>query len=62
MKIEDWIGKIIDVILLYGPKLLLALIIWILGSWLIKKLIRLTGNIALKIRFRSGFIEHSPCY
>ncbi|APQ15867.1 mechanosensitive ion channel family protein [Maribacter hydrothermalis] len=36
-----WIDKGIDFIMVFGPKILGAILIYIIGSWIIKKLIRL---------------------
>ena len=38
---EIWMDKGIDFIVLYGPKIIGAIIIYIIGSWIIKKLINL---------------------
>ena len=39
MNIENWTEKGIDFIVEYGPKIIGAILIWIIGSWIIKKLI-----------------------
>ena len=36
MKLQNWIDTGYDLILVYGPKLLMAIIIWFLGLWIIK--------------------------
>ncbi len=41
---QVWISKAIDLALEYGPKLLLAIVIYIVGSWIIKKLMRILRN------------------
>ncbi|TRZ45766.1 mechanosensitive ion channel family protein [Robertkochia solimangrovi] len=45
MELEKWTDKILDAIIFYGPKLLLALILWLIGAWLIKKLTRMVSKI-----------------
>ena len=35
-----WLDKSIDFITDYGPKVIGALLIWIIGSWVIKKIKR----------------------
>lgn len=39
-----WINKGIDFIADYSPKVLGAIVIFIIGSWLIRKIVRLTGK------------------
>lgn len=41
-KYEKWIEKGIELVTEYGLKVLGAIIIWIVGSWTIKKVVRLT--------------------
>lgn len=40
MKIQDWIDKGYEIIIYYGPKILAAIIIWIVGLWLIKQVLK----------------------
>lgn len=40
MKIEDWIDKGYDLIIYYGPKILAAILIWIVGLWIVKFLLK----------------------
>ncbi|UOB18965.1 mechanosensitive ion channel family protein [Abyssalbus ytuae] len=40
MDIETWINKGIESAMLYGPKIIMAIIIWIIGFWLINKLMK----------------------
>ena len=40
MDIEKWTSKAIDFAAEYGIKLLAAIIIWIVGSWIIKRLLK----------------------
>ena len=41
---EIWMDKVIDFIVLYGPKIIGAIIIYIIGSWIIKKLINVANK------------------
>lgn len=40
MDLEKWIEKAVDLAVEYGPKIVGALLIWIIGSWVIKKLMK----------------------
>ncbi len=40
MDIQPWIDKGIEFITTFGPKVIGALLIWIIGSWIIKKIVR----------------------
>lgn len=40
MDIQKWIDKGLDFIVDFGPKVIGAILIWIIGSWIIKKLIK----------------------
>ncbi|WP_299397827.1 mechanosensitive ion channel domain-containing protein [uncultured Gelidibacter sp.] len=40
MELQSWIDRAYDLTLLYGPKLLGAILIWIVGSWLIKMILK----------------------
>ncbi|MGY3791642.1 mechanosensitive ion channel family protein [uncultured Aquimarina sp.] len=40
MDIQEWIDKGLDFIVDFGPKVVGAILIWIIGSWIIKKLIK----------------------
>ncbi len=40
MDIQKWIDKGIDFLIEYGPRILGAILIWIIGSWIIKKLLK----------------------
>lgn len=48
MDIEKWIDKGINFASDYGLKIIGAIIIWIIGSWVIKKLLKTTGNVMTK--------------
>ena len=45
MEIDKWIDKGMDAIIFYGPKLLGAILIWIVGSWLITRLVKMVRRI-----------------
>ncbi|MFK7812810.1 MAG: mechanosensitive ion channel family protein, partial [Maribacter sp.] len=40
---QVWIDKGIDFAVEFGPKLIGAILIYIIGSWVIKKLVKLVG-------------------
>ena len=40
MDIQKWIDSGYDILLIYGPKLILAILIWIIGTWIIKLIIK----------------------
>lgn len=40
MELQNWIDRGFELIMIYGPKILFALIIWIVGSWVIKMLLK----------------------
>ncbi|WP_034061192.1 mechanosensitive ion channel family protein [Lacinutrix jangbogonensis] len=48
MDIEKWLDKGIDFATDYGLKIVGAIIIWIIGSWIIKKLLKQIGNVMSK--------------
>lgn len=43
-----WMDKGIDFIGVYGPKVLGAILIWIIGSWIIKKILKQTNKVMEK--------------
>ncbi len=43
--VEEWTSKGIDFALEYGPKFLSAILIWIIGAWIIKKLMKGIKNL-----------------
>ncbi len=45
MNIEKWIDKGIEFALDYGPKVIGAILIWIIGSWVIKKLMKTIAKV-----------------
>lgn len=53
MDIQKWIDKGIDFASTYGLKIIGAIIIWIIGSWVIKKI----TNAARKLMSKSGYDE-----
>ncbi|WP_034042916.1 mechanosensitive ion channel family protein [Wocania ichthyoenteri] len=48
MDLERWIDKGYDLIMDFGPKMIGAILIWIIGSWVIKKLLKTTKKIMSK--------------
>ena len=46
-----WLDKGVDFVMLYGPKVLGALLIFIIGSWLIKKVNRGLGKVMSKSKY-----------
>jgi small conductance mechanosensitive channel len=48
MDVEKLIDKSIDFISTYGIQVIGAIIIWIIGSWIIKKLLKVTGSVMTK--------------
>ena len=40
MNTQDWIDKGFDLIVEFGPKLIGAILIWIIGSWIVKALLK----------------------
>lgn len=48
MELDKWIDKGYSIILDFGPKIIGAILIWIIGSWLIKKIIKAAKKIMTK--------------
>jgi small conductance mechanosensitive channel len=48
MELQKWLDIALDFIIDFGPKVLGAIIIWIIGSWVIKKLIKGAGKVMTK--------------
>lgn len=44
MDLEIWMDKGVDFIVTFGPKLIGALLVWIIGSWVIGKLVKVMGK------------------
>jgi small conductance mechanosensitive channel len=40
MDLQNWIDRGYELIMLYGPKLLLAIVIWVAGIWVIKTILK----------------------
>lgn len=40
MDVQKWIDTGYDLLIVYGPKLVMAILIWIIGSWVIKLLVK----------------------
>ena len=47
-KAEEWIGYGIDLAKEFGPKVVTAILIYIIGSWIIKKITRFAGKMMAK--------------
>lgn len=45
MNIENWLDKGIDFIIKHGPSLIGAILIWIIGSWIIKKIMKTVSKL-----------------
>jgi len=45
MEVQKWLDIALDFIINFGPKVLGAIIIWIIGSWVIKKLLKAAGKV-----------------
>lgn len=48
MEVDKWIDKGLDFIVFYGPKIIGAIIIWIIGSWLISRLVKVVKHLMEK--------------
>ena len=48
MDIQKWVDKGIEFVADFGPKIIGALLIWFIGSWLIKKLLKGLGKLMNK--------------
>lgn len=48
MEVQVWIDKGIDFVSVYGLKVIGAIVIWIIGSWLIKKIMNAVSNLMEK--------------
>lgn len=51
MEIENWTTKGIELATEYGLKIIGAIVIWVIGSWIIKKLVRGTRTVMTKRDF-----------
>ena len=40
MDVQKWVNSGYDILIVYGPKLLMAILIWIIGSWVIKLIVK----------------------
>lgn len=45
---ENWLDKGVDAVILYGPKIIGAILIWIIGSWLIKRIVKVSKHLMEK--------------
>lgn len=51
MELEKWTSMAIDLGTQYGLKIISAIVIWIIGSWIIKKLMKATKKIMTKSKY-----------
>ncbi|NMH87578.1 mechanosensitive ion channel family protein [Flavivirga algicola] len=51
MNLEKWIDKGYALIIDFGPRVLAAIAIWIIGSWVIKKLLKGTKKVMTKANY-----------
>ena len=50
-KVEEWINYGIELVKEFGPKLLTAILIYIIGSWIIKKIVRAARKMMTKSNY-----------
>ncbi|NER18253.1 mechanosensitive ion channel family protein [Spongiivirga citrea] len=48
---DKWIEKGIDLISEFGPKLVASIAIWVIGSWIINRVIRVIGKVMSKANY-----------
>ena len=48
---EKWINKGIDFATEFGPKVIGAILIYIIGSWIVKKIVKVLGNVMMKKQY-----------
>ena len=48
MELQNWIDKGHELLMDFGPKVLTTIVIWIIGSWIIKAIIRAVKKTAEK--------------
>ena len=48
MEVQKWLDKGFEFATEYGIKVLGAIVIWIIGSWIIKKITKATGKVMAK--------------
>ena len=51
MDLKKWMDIGVDFVTAYGLKIISAIIIWVIGSWIIKKLLNTTSNVMTKRGF-----------
>ena len=61
METQDWIDKGYNLIVEFAPKLVAAILIWIIGSWVIKKLLKGAAKLMSKRNYDptlQGFLNN----
>ena len=48
MDVENLMNTGLEYVMTYGVKILGAIVIWMIGSWIIKKILKITGNVMTK--------------
>ena len=51
MNIEKWMNEGIDFIMTFGPKLVGAILIWLVGSWIIRKVTKTSRKVFQKSKY-----------
>ena len=54
MEVQKWIDKGITLLMEYGPKIIMAILIWIIGFWLVKKLTKRISKIMSSRNYDEG--------
>ncbi|MCK5148133.1 mechanosensitive ion channel [bacterium] len=54
MNSETILAKLTEISLTYGPKLIAAIVVWIIGSWIIKMIVKAFGKMADKSKTDSS--------
>ena len=67
MNPEEMVNSVTDIALVYGPKLIAAVVVWIVGSWIIKLLlsglnkVMTKSNVDASLRpFLNSLMNSSP--
>ena len=54
MDLQKWVDKGYDVLIDFGPKLIAAILIWIFGSWIIKRLLKGISKLMDKLAYEES--------
>lgn len=54
MDLQKWVDKGYDVLIDFGPKLIAAILIWIIGSWIIKRLLKGISKLMDKLAYEES--------